>query len=113
MSIEQQMSDLLKDAVRAKDRRTVDCVRMLKTKHMERRTARGFKAELDDALWLDVIAAYQKQMKKSRVEFEKAGERGAAALEGLDWEIEFCARFLPTLSSEDDVRAAVNEAGVD
>src|SRR5512138_2482530 len=59
-SIEAQLQDLLKEAMRNKDARTADCVRMIKTKHMERRTAAGFKGPLDDNLWLDVIGAYQK-----------------------------------------------------
>ena len=55
MPIDVQLNDLLKEAMRAKDSRTADCIRMIKTKHMERRTAAGFKGPLDDALWLDVI----------------------------------------------------------
>ena len=57
MSIEAQLGELLKEAMRAKDPQTADCIRMIKTKHMERRTAAGFKGPLDDALWLDVIAS--------------------------------------------------------
>ena len=57
MSIETQIADLLKDSMRTRDARTADCLRMIKTKHMERRTAAGFKGPLDDALWLDVIAS--------------------------------------------------------
>ena len=110
MSIETQLQDLLKEAMRAKDGRTADCVRMIKTKHMERRTAAGFKGALDDALWLDVIAAYQKQLRKAREEYAGLGERGAEKLPQLDFEIELCARFLPKLASEDEVRAAVKEA---
>lgn len=109
MSIETQLNDLLKDAMRAKDAPTADCVRMIKTKHMERRTAAGFKGPLDDALWLEVIAAYQKQLRKTREEFVAVGERGAAALPQIDFEIEFCARFLPKAASEDEVRSAVRE----
>ena len=63
MAIETEIGNLLKDAMRAKDARTADCIRMIKTKHMERRTAAGFKGPLDDNLWLDVIAAYQKQLR--------------------------------------------------
>lgn len=109
MSIETQLNDILKDAMRAKDAPTADCVRMIKTKHMERRTAAGFKGPLDDALWLEVIAAYQKQLRKTREEFVAVGERGAAALPQIDFEIEFCARFLPKAASEDEVRSAVRE----
>src|SRR5579872_6278040 len=109
MSIETQLGDLLKDAMRAKDARTADCIRMIKTKHMERRTAAGFKGPLDDALWLDVIAAYQKQLRKAREEYVAVGARGADALPQIDFEIEFCARFLPKLASDDEVRVAVRE----
>jgi uncharacterized protein YqeY len=109
MSIEVQLSDLLKDAMRAKDARTADCIRMIKTKHMERRTAAGFKGPLDDNLWLDVVASYQKQLRKAREEFAAAGERGADALPQLDFEIAFCGRFLPKAAGDDEVRAAVRE----
>src|SRR5436190_11160526 len=107
MSIEAQLGELLKDAMRAKDPRTADCIRMIKTKHMERRTAAGFKGLLDDALWLDVVAAYQKQLRKSREEYAAIGARGKEAIDQLDFEIGFCARFLPKLASDDEVRSAV------
>ena len=82
---------------------------MIKTKHMERRTAAGFKGPLDDTLWLDVIAAYQKQLRKSREEYAAIGERGADAMPQIDFEIAFCARFLPKAASDDEVRAIVRE----
>jgi uncharacterized protein YqeY len=109
MSIEAQLNDLLKVAMRAKDAQTADCIRMIKTKHMERRTAAGFKGPLDDNLWLDVIGAYQKQLRKAREEYVAVGERGADALPQLDFEIAFCARFLPKAASDDEVRAVVRE----
>jgi len=83
---------------------------MIKTKHMERRTAAGFKGPLDDSLWLDVIASYQKQLRKTREEYVAVGDRGAVALPQIDFEIELCARFLPQAAGEDEVRAAVREA---
>jgi uncharacterized protein YqeY len=110
MSVESQIGDLLKEAMRQKDQRTTDTLRMIKTKHMERRTAAGFKGPLDDALWLEVIAAYQKQLKKAREEYAALGDKGAPHLPQLDFEIEFCSRFLPKTAGEDEVRAAVREA---
>src|SRR5436190_10523238 len=109
MSIEAQLTELLKEAMRAKDSRTADCIRMIKTKHMERRTAAGFKGPLDDTLWADVVASYQKQLRKAREEYAAIGERGADALPQLDFEIAFCARFLPKTASDDEVRAVVVE----
>jgi uncharacterized protein YqeY len=108
-SVEARIGELLKDAMRAKDARTADCIRMIKTKHMERRTAAGFKGPLDDSLWLDVIASYQKQLRKTREEYVAVGERGADALPQIDFEIAFCARFLPRAASDDETRAIVRE----
>ena len=109
MAIDAQLTDLLKEAMRAKDQRTKDVIAMIKTKHMERRTAAGFKGPLDDNLWLDVIAAYQKQLRKSREEYVAIGERGAEAVAQLDFEIGFCAQFLPKAASDDETRAVVRE----
>lgn len=109
MSVETDIQDRLKEAMRAKDTRTADCIRMIKTKHMERRTAAGFKGPLDDALWLDVIAAYQKQLRKSREEYAAIGDRGAEAISQIDFEIGFCAQFLPKAASDEDTRAIVRE----
>src|SRR5262245_6322444 len=110
MSIEAQIGELLKEAMRGKDLRTADCIRMIKTKHMERRTAAGFKGPLDDALWLDVIGSYQKQLKKAREEYAALGEKGAEQIAQIDFEVAFCSRFLPQAASEDEVRAVVKEA---
>jgi len=112
MSIETELNEQLKQAMRAKDSQAADCIRMIKTKHMERRTAAGFKGPLDDSLWLDVVASYQKQLRKSREEYAAIGARGAEALPQIDFEIGFCARFLPKAASDDEVRVLVREAVV-
>src|SRR5450432_2003038 len=109
MSIETELNEQLKQAMRAKDAQAANCTRMIKTKHMERRTAAGFKGPLDDNLWMDVIGAYQKQLRKAREEYAAVGERGADALPQLDFEIAFCSRFLPKAASDDEVRAVVRE----
>jgi uncharacterized protein YqeY len=109
MSIDTQLGDLLKEAMRSRDQRTKDVISMIKTKHMERRTAAGFKGPLDDNLWLDVIGAYQKQLKKARDEYAALGDKGTEMIGQLDFEIEFCSRFLPKLAGDDEVRAAVKE----
>src|SRR5687767_2995786 len=108
-TIDTQLNDLLKEAMRSRDQRTKDVIAMIKTKHMERRTAAGFKGELDDSLWLEVIAAYQKQVRKTRDEYAGLGDKGSEMLPQLDFEIAFCARFLPKLAGDDEVRVAVKE----
>jgi uncharacterized protein YqeY len=109
MALEQTLNDTLTQAIKAKDGRTADVVRMLKTRIQERRTAKGFAGTVDDALVLDVIAAYRKLLQKALAEYEKAGERGAAQAAQLRFEIEFCERFLPRAMDDAAVRALVRE----
>lgn len=117
MSIESTLREKLTAAIKARDLRTANTIRMINTKVMERRTAKGFKGEVDDALYVDVIGAYKKTLEKARVEFEGAGEKGAEQIAELDFEADFCKQFLPELLSDDEVRtiaqAAIAELGAD
>jgi uncharacterized protein len=109
MALEQTLNEKLTHAIKERDTRTADVLRMIKTRLTERRTAKGFSGEVDDALVLDVIGAYRKQLQKALVEFEKAGERGAAQATQLRFEIEFCDRYLPKKLDDEAVRALVRE----
>src|SRR5262245_11278412 len=95
MSLEQELNQVLKDAMYKKDQQTADVVRMIKTKVTERRTAPGFKGQVDDPLILDVIASYQKQLRKALEEYQSAGDRGAEMRAQLQFAIGFGDRFLP------------------
>ncbi len=110
MPIEQDLRQQLTAAMKAKDQRTLDVIRMINTKIMERRTAKGFTGQVDDALITDVIAAYKKSLLKAKEEFINVGERGKDQADQLQWEIEFCDRFLPKGMSADEIRAAVRAA---
>ena len=109
MGLEQHLTDTLTQAIKTQDGRTADVVRMLKTRLMEHRTAKGFTGVVDDALVLDVIGAYRKQLQKALVEYEKLGERGAAQAAQLRFEVEFCERHLPKGLDEAALRALVKE----
>jgi len=109
MALERELDDTLRQAIRAKDLRTADVVRMLKTEVTRKRTEKGFSGEVTDAVVTDVIRAYRRQLQKSLVEFEKAGDRAAAQREQLRFEIAFCGRFLPAGLDEAAVRALVEE----
>ena|SRR5215831_16058995 len=110
MPLEQDLKKLLIDSMKAKDLRTADAVRMINTKVMERRTAKGFSGQVDDALFVEVIAAYKKSLAKAREEFLAAGDRGKQPAEDLKWEMEFCDRFLPKGLSPEELRGAVKAA---
>jgi uncharacterized protein len=109
MGLEQQLTETLTRAMREKDTRTADVVRMLKTRLTERRTAKGFAGEVDDAVVTEVIGAYRKQLQKALTEYEKLGDRGAAQVGQLRFEIDFCERFLPKGMDDSAVRTLVHE----
>ena len=107
MALEQQLTEALTQAIRDKDTRTADVIRMLKTRLTERRTGKGFAGEVDDAVVTDVIGAYRKQLQKALAEYDKLGERGAAQSAQLRFEIAFCERFLPKGLDEASLRTLV------
>ncbi len=109
MALAQQLDDTLKTAIKEKDARTANVVRMLKTKVTERTTAKGFSGQVDDALVVDVVGAYRKQLQKALAEYEKLGDRGAGQAAELRFEIEFCGRYLPKGMDETTLRALVAE----
>ena len=109
MPIEQQLTDALKQSMRDKDTRTSNVVRMIKTKVTERTTSKGFAGQVDDALLVDVIGAYRKQLQKALAEYEKVGDRGAQQAEALKFEIAFCERYLPKGMDEGALRDLVRE----
>jgi uncharacterized protein YqeY len=109
MSLEQTLTDTLTQAIRDKDQRMADIVRMIKSRITERRTAKGFSGQIDDAVVQDVISAYRKSLQKALPDYEKVGERGRAQAEQLRFEIEVLARWLPTGLDEATLRSLVRE----
>ncbi|HUJ57845.1 MAG TPA: GatB/YqeY domain-containing protein [Kofleriaceae bacterium] len=108
--LEGQLREQLTAAIKAKDLRTANLIRMINTKIMERRTAKGFSGTVDDALILDVIGAYKKQMEKAKGEFAAAGDRAKDQIAEIDFEIAWCARWLPSQLGEAELRDAVAKA---
>lgn len=109
MPLPQALDETLKSAIKEKDSRTANVVRMLKTRLTERTTAKGFGGQVDDALVVEVIGAYRKQLQKALAEYEKLGDRGAEQAAELKFEIGFCERFLPKGMDEAALRALVAE----
>jgi uncharacterized protein len=108
-NLEGQLREQLTAAIKAKDLKTANLIRMINTKIMERRTAKGFTGTVDDPLVLDVIGTYKKQMEKARVEYAAAGERGKSEIEQIDFEVEWCSKWLPKGMEESELRAAIEK----
>jgi uncharacterized protein YqeY len=109
-NLEGQLREQLTAAIKAKDLKTANLIRMINTKIMERRTAKGFSGTVDDALVLDVISSYKKSMEKARGDYVNAGERGKEQLAELDFEIEWCSKLLPAQLGEAELREAIAKA---
>jgi uncharacterized protein YqeY len=109
MSLEQELTDRLTQAIKTKDAPTADVVRMIKTRIQERRTAKDFSGTINDTVVLEVIGAYRKLLQKAIAEYEKLGERGAEQAAKLRFEIGFCEGYLPKGLDEAAVRALVQE----
>ena len=109
-NLEGQLREQLTAAIKAKDLRTANLIRMINTKVMERRTAKGFSGTVDDALILDVISSYKKTMEKARGDYVNAGDRGKEQLAEIDFEVVWCSKFLPAQIGEAELREAVAKA---
>ena len=109
-TLEEELRARLTAAIKAKDLRVANIIRMINTRITERRTAASFKGTVDDELVREVIAAYKKSLEKAREEYAAAGARGAEGIAELDVEIEYLRQFLPAQMSEEEARAAVREA---
>ncbi|MBW2276586.1 MAG: GatB/YqeY domain-containing protein [Deltaproteobacteria bacterium] len=115
MGVEEQLTTRLTEAMRARNTRETDVLRMVKTMGTRDMAAPGFKGEADDAFWLAVIGRYTKQQKKALAEFEKLGDAAASQIEQANYEIDYLSPFLPELLAKAAVRelvkAAIEETG--
>jgi uncharacterized protein len=109
-TLEEQLRGELTASIKAKDLKTANLIRMINTKIMERRTAKNFSGTVDDALVLDVIGTYKKQMEKAKQEFAAVGDRGKDQVAEIEFELAWCAKWLPQGMSEAELREAVAKA---
>ena len=115
VGIEKELKKRQRAAMKARDEQELAVLRNIRSRVSEARTAKGFSGEVDDALYLRVIASYVKSMAKAREEFLKGGEKGAELATGLAFEIQYLSEFLPQRLDEAATRelvaAAIAETG--
>ncbi len=120
MGEQQSIRDAIKAQFRQarldRDEPTKNVINMLKSKVLVELKS-GSGVEENDELWLRIIKSYAKQMKKAIAEYEKAGERGDALKAEAQFELEFCAQFLPKkldeAATEALIRQLVADHGID
>ncbi len=106
MSIHEQISSDLKDAMRARDQVRLDTLRSVVSAFNYRRIEAG--AELSDADQQAVVQKLVKQRGDSIEQFTKAGRTELAAKETREREI--LQQYLPAQRSPDEIRAVVRAA---
>lgn len=104
MSIKEEFTEELKDAMRAQDSPRRDVIRQIETEVSTAKSDPGFEGEVDDDLYRQVISAYVKKMEKSRAEYEGYGDRGAEMAAKLGYEVDYLSRWLPKKMGEDETR---------
>lgn len=110
MSIQEQLTEDLRAAMKAKDTHRRDVIRQIQTEVATAKSQSDFSGELDDAFYQKVIASYVKKMDKSREEYEALGERGEEMADKLAFEVEYLSRYLPQKLSEEETRKLVIDA---
>ena len=101
MSIAQELSDELKDALRAGDAKRKNAIRAIQTEAARAKSEPGFGGDTDDAFFEKIIGSFVKKMEKARREYEELGERGEEMAAKLGFEVEYLGRWLPKLLDED------------
>ena len=100
MSIAQELSDELKDALRAGDAKRKNAIRAIQTEAARAKSEPGFGGDTDDAFFEKIIGSFVKKMEKARREYEELGERGEEMAAKLGFEVEYLGRWLPKLLDE-------------
>jgi uncharacterized protein YqeY len=110
MGIEEQLKTRLAEAMHARRVPEINVLRMIKTAAARERTAPGFACDDEDAFWLGVIQRYVRQQTKALAEYEALGERAAAQVAEIRFELEYLAPFTPSKLGEAETAALVDAA---
>jgi len=112
MTIKDRLMEDLKQAMKAGDRVRVGCVRMLRSRVLEREVAlrpqKGPDYQLDDDEALGVISSYAKQRREAIESFRGAGRDDLATRE--ETELAIVEGYLPARLSEEQIREVVRQA---
>ena len=107
MTLADDLSSALKDAMKAKDKPKLDAIRQIQTEIAKKKAEKG--EEVNDDLVLGVISSYVKKMIKAVEEYQSLGDRGQEMAEKIQFEIDFLSTYLPEQLGEEEVEKIVDE----
>ena len=111
MALIDELSEALKEAMKAKDKPKLDAIRQVQTEIAKKKSEKG--EEATDELVLGVISSYVKKMTKAVEEYKSLGDRGTEMADKIQFEIDFLSGWLPEQLSEEDVAKLVDEVLAD
>ena len=106
MTLVDDLSAALKEAMKAKDKPKLDAIRQVQTEIAKKKSEKG--EEATDELVLAVISSYVKKMTKAVEEYQTLGDRGAEMANKIQFEIEFLSEWLPEQLSDEEVEKIVD-----
>ena len=106
MTLVDDLSAALKEAMKAKDKPKLDAIRQVQTEIAKKKSEKG--EEATDELVLAVISSYVKKMTKAVEEYQTLGDRGTEMAEKIQFEIDFLSEWLPEQLSEEEVEKFVD-----
>lgn len=105
MSLEKQVMQKMKEAMKAKDTVALASLRSIKSEILKVKTSGEFKGEMSETDELKLVQKLVKQRKDS-AQLYKDQNREDLAKEELD-QVEILEQFLPEQMSEEDIKAQV------
>lgn len=103
MSMKSQITDAMKDAMRAKDKPRLGAIRLMLSE--VKRIEVDERIEIDDERLLAILDKMIKQRRDSITQYEAAGRDELAAIEIA--EIAVIQDFLPTALTEEEIKAMI------
>ena len=107
MSLEKNIAEEMKAAMRAKDKQKLEALRSIKSAILMAKTDKGGGGEMSEADELKLLQKLQKQRKDSLEIYEKEGRTELAEEERA--QLDVIESFLPQQMSEDELRDYVRE----
>ncbi len=107
MSLEEKVMSDLKEAMRAKDEKTLRALRAIKSAIINTKTAEGFKGEITSADEIKLLQKLVKQRKDSLEIYETQHREDLAAKEKE--EIEVIEKFLPKQMEYDELKSIIQK----
>lgn len=101
-----QVSEDIKEAMKAKDRVALDALRGIKKEFLEAKTAKGGDGSLSDDQALKILQKMVKQRKESAQIFQEQNRPELADVELL--QVKVIEKYLPQQMSDEELTAAIH-----